>query len=98
MYKRQIGNNGILELVSSNRTAKFVSVIAYSDGKNIEIFESSIKGKISDKPRGDGWGYDPIFIPENQNQTYAELTNKNQISHRYESLSKFASWFLNRQE
>jgi len=95
---KTIGNNGILELVSSDRTAKFVSVIAYSDGKNIEIFESSIKGKISDKPRGDGWGYDPIFIPENQNQTYAELTNKNQISHRYESLSKFASWFLNRQE
>ena len=95
---KTIGNNGILELVGPNRNAKFVSVIAYFDGKNIEIFESSINGTISEQPRGDGWGYDPIFIPENQNQTYAELIDKNQISHRYESLSKFASWFLNRQE
>ena len=73
-----------------------MSVIAYSDGNNIEIFESTVNGKISDKPRGDGWGYDPIFIPENQNQTYAELADKNKISHRYESLSKFASWFLSK--
>ena len=95
---KTIGNNGIIELVGSNRNAKFVSVIAYFDGEDIEIFESSINGKISDKPRGDGWGYDPIFIPENQSQTYAELAYKNKISHRYESLSKFASWFLNKQK
>jgi len=93
-----IGNNGILKLIGDNRDAQFVAVIAFCDSSNEPIlFESKVVGTISKNIQGIGWGYDPIFIPENQNRTYAELADKNKLSHRYESLKKFASWFKNKQ-
>ena len=96
---KTIGNNGILKLVEDNRGAKFRAVIAHCDSnKKPKLFEYSISGKISKNLQGKGWGYDPIFIPEKQNKTYAELAEKNKISHRYESLKKFANWFRNKQE
>jgi len=96
---KTIGNNGILKLVEDNRGAKFRAVIAYCDSnKKPKLFESSIAGTISENIQGKGWGYEPIFVPENQNKTYAELDNKNKLSHRYEALKKFADWFNNKQE
>ena len=80
--------------------AKFISCLTvyWPNGKFISS-TGIVEGKISEIKKGtNGFGYDPIFIPENQNQTYAELTDKNKISHRYESLNKFANWFLNKQE
>jgi len=96
---KTIGNAGILRIIDSQREAKFVSIIAYCEnGNDVELFESTITGTISNEIRGDGWGYDPIFIPDGQTKTFAELENKNELSHRYESLKKFSSWFLNRQK
>ena len=95
---KTIGNNGILKLIGSNRTAQFRAVIAFCDSSNEPtLFESSVAGTISKNIQDGGWGYDPIFIPEKQNKTYAELTNKNKLSHRYESLKKFANWFNSKQ-
>ena len=94
-----IGNNGILRLVGNKRDAQFVSVIAFCESNAQQmIFESNVIGTISKNVQGKGWGYDPIFIPEKQNKTYAELADKNKLSHRYESLKKFADWFNNKQE
>lgn len=96
---KTIGNNGILKLVKSNRTANFQSVIAYHDKKKKSIlFKANVYGKISRSPKGRGWGYDPIFIPNGKNETFAELLDKNIISHRYKALKKFANWFENKQE
>ena len=93
-----IGNNGILKLLGDNRDAQFVAIIAFCDSSNEPtLFESSVAGTISKNIQDGGWGYDPIFIPEKQNKTYAELADKNKLSHRYESLKKFANWFNNKQ-
>ena len=94
-----IGNNGILKLIGDNRDAQFVAIIAFCDSSNEPVlFESSVAGKISKNIQDGGWGYDPIFIPEKQNKTYAELYDKNKLSHRYEALKKFANWFNSKQE
>ena len=91
---KTIGNKGILDLLTKNRDAKFVSIISFIDKNNSKYFMGKIDGKISKKQKGIGWGYDPIFIPNNSKKTFAESTNKNNLSHRYQALEKFANWYL----
>ena len=91
-----IGNLGILNLLKKNRNAKFISTITYCDKKNLKSFEGKLDGCISKSEKGTGWGYDPIFIPKNTKKTFAELINKNNLSHRYKALKKFSSWYLNK--
>lgn len=95
---RTIGNEGILKLIRSKRTATFQSVLAFCEKKDdVQLFKAEVKGKISQKLKGKKWGYDPIFIPEGQTKTYAHL-EKNVVSHRYLAMKKFANWYLHRQE
>ena len=94
-----IGNKGIIRLLENieTRDAKFVAIIAYCNGvDDIQLFESSIPGKISSVIEKGGWGYDPIFIPDGESKTYANVTNKDQLSHRSSSLKKFSDWFMHK--
>jgi len=93
---KTIGNKGILNLLKKDRNAKFISTIVYCDKKNLEFFEGKIDGAISKSEKGDGWGYDPIFIPKNLKKTFGELTHKNNLSHRYKALKKFSNWYLHK--
>jgi XTP/dITP diphosphohydrolase len=93
---KTIGNQGILDLLKKNRGAKFISNITYCDKKNLESFEGRLSGNISKSKKGTGWGYDPIFIPKNTKKTFAELIDKNNLSHRHKALKKFSSWYLNK--
>jgi len=96
-----IGNKGIMNLLENSvvRDAKFVSIIAYLDSTgDVKLFESSIPGKITSIIEKGGWGYDPIFIPDGESKTYANVSDKDKFSHRSASLTKFSSWFLNRQK
>ena len=93
-----IGNKGILKLVSKDRAASFMSVIAYCEKEDdVMLFDASVPGKISKRTHGIKWGYDPIFIPEGQTKTYSQLEKKNIVSHRYLALKKFANWYLHKQ-
>ncbi|MDD3118733.1 MAG: RdgB/HAM1 family non-canonical purine NTP pyrophosphatase [Victivallales bacterium] len=69
-----------------NRRAKFVCVIAIAfNGEIIETFRGEVHGVITDVPRGsNGFGYDPIFMPDGYDRTFGELTAevKDKISHR----------------
>ena len=97
---RTIGNLGIIQLMKAydNSTATFRSVIAYIEPKKLKlIFVANVNGKISTEIRGTGWGYDPIFIPNDSGgRTYAELADaKNDISHRKLALEKLMQWMKN---
>lgn len=76
---------------SWRRGARFRTVVAIV-GKNIEqIFEGKVEGKILENPRGtNGFGYDPLFIPQGYGKTYAEMTieEKNTLSHRAMAMQK----------
>ena len=88
-----IGNKGILNLLKSDRTAKFLSVVAYCDKTTQRHFDGVLHGSIAQSPQGDGWGYDPIFVPDSTNKTLAQSQHKNKISHRYAALVQFTSWW-----
>lgn len=82
-----------------NRRAQFRTVIALieqKDGKPVaHTFEGKIEGHISDEKRGtSGFGYDPIFVPEGYEQSFAELGNeiKNKISHRARAVARLAEY------
>ncbi len=78
-----------------NRQAQFRTVIALIlDGKE-HLFEGVVKGKITKEKRGaDGFGYDPLFIPDGFDKTFAEMTleEKNKLSHRAIALNKMAEF------
>jgi XTP/dITP diphosphohydrolase len=76
-----------------DRRARFRTVIAYVDIEGVRSFEGEVCGVITDAPRGDGgFGYDPVFLPEMSDLTFAELDpmRKNAISHRAQAMWKFA--------
>jgi XTP/dITP diphosphohydrolase len=80
---------------SKNRKARFRTVIALILEKKEYLFEGIVNGTIIKEKRGiEGFGYDPIFLPDGKTRTFAEmeLSEKNTISHRalaFEKLKKF---------
>ena len=75
----------------TERRARFVSVVAIAspDGEVLNVSEGICEGTITFAPRGSGgFGYDPLFVPDGYDQTFAELpdTVKNRISHRARAL------------
>ncbi len=93
---KTLGNKGILDLLKNKRQAKFISVITYCDDAILESFDGELCGTISKSQKGKGWGFDPIFVPNNSDKSFAETSDKNKISHRYKSLKKFSNWYLHK--
>lgn len=81
------------------RHAQFRSVIALVGDGFEETTEGVCPGHLAESPRGsNGFGYDPIFIPDGSDKTYAELTadEKNAISHRSKSLAAMKEHLMKR--
>ena len=79
----------------TNRNARFRTVIALIQGHEEHLFEGIINGHITESPSGaNGFGYDPVFIPDGYMETFAELseTAKNNISHRAIAVHKLAKY------
>jgi XTP/dITP diphosphohydrolase len=75
----------------SNRRAQFRTVISLLLGEEEQLFEGILPGVITERPIGNnGFGYDPIFMPDGYDITLAEMTmvQKNNISHRAIAMKK----------
>ena len=82
-----------------NRRAQFRTVIALRCNGENHLFEGVIRGSIIREKKGnEGFGYDPIFMPEGYDKTFAELGTevKNQISHRAVATGKLMHFLLER--
>ncbi|WP_312824641.1 RdgB/HAM1 family non-canonical purine NTP pyrophosphatase [Epilithonimonas sp.] len=80
-----------------NRRAYFITVLCFKDKDGEHYFEGRVYGNLTTEVFGsDGFGYDPIFIPDDYNMTFAQMLSeeKNKISHRSEALKLFLE-FLN---
>ena len=79
----------------SERSAQFRTVIALLLGEDTQLFEGIVRGTIIEERRGDeGFGYDPIFVPDGYSQTFAQLGSevKNRISHRAKAVEQLAQY------
>ena len=85
-FMQTLGNNGIYNIVEKlgNYSAEARTVIGYTDGKNIEFFEGSVKGQIVKPTAPTNFGWDPLFQPEGYDKSFAQMTKeeKNKISMR----------------
>lgn len=81
-----------------NRKAKFRTAIALTLNDEEHLFEGEINGHISKVKQGnEGFGYDPIFIPENDKRSFAQMSmeEKGTISHRGRSVKKLVTYLNN---
>ena len=96
---RNLGEN-------NHRKARFRTVIALilkeergeksKEKGEIRLFEGIVNGSIAREKHGsEGFGYDPLFVPDGYNQSFAELGMdvKNHISHRARAVAKLAEFF-----
>lgn len=83
---------------NNNRRARFRTVIALILNNEEYLFEGIINGRIIEEKRGnEGFGYDPVFVPEGKELTFAEmnLDEKSTVSHRAMAFQKLKSFLLN---
>ena len=78
----------------TDRRARFRTVIALILDGEVHEFEGIVRGTIATEPHGDGgFGYDPVFIPEGYDRTFAELGDvKNHISHRARAVERLVEF------
>lgn len=80
---------------SSDRSAHFKTVLTFVLQGRVFQFEGKVHGTITHEVRGvDGFGYDPVFLPDGKSLTFAEMSSneKNAISHRGRAMEKFAAF------
>jgi XTP/dITP diphosphohydrolase len=81
---------------ANRRSARFRCVLALAEkGGLLQTFEGAAGGTIVRSPRGAaGFGYDPIFVPDGYEQTFAEIQveEKNRISHRAQAIAQLAEY------
>ncbi len=83
---------------AKDRSAQFKTVITLILDGNVSRFEGIVNGTITKIPRGgQGFGYDPVFLPEGYDKTFAEMTleEKNEISHRTKAINKLVDHLIN---
>ena len=75
-FLEELGTEGLCKIITTtNRKATATVVFGLFDGENLSMYESSIDGTVAEKPRGtNGFGWDPIFIPNGYKKTHGEMT------------------------
>lgn len=84
-----------------NRRARFRTVISLIEGGEEHLFEGIFEGRIIDHESGEeGFGYDPLFVPDGFDRTFAEMTaeEKNAVSHRGRAVRKLVAYLHEKQK
>lgn len=97
-FIQSIGNEGVLKMLQgeTNRQAVAKTAVGFYDGKDCHVFVGEVQGIIPNEIRGKGgFGWDPIFIPENHSKSFAEMTSeeKNSVSMRKLALLRLKEFF-----
>lgn len=91
-FLQELGLHGLCTLLDGykDRTATAHTIYGLYDGTTLHLFEGKVKGYISSVPKGDGFGWNPIFIPEGYTKTWGEMNQeeKDATSMRKKALNK----------
>ena len=92
--------NKLLKLLKNkiDRSAQFKTIISLHLNGEIKTFEGICKGKIACEKMGEsGFGYDPVFIPENKELSFGQMSmrDKNEIAHRAKAINKLIDYLTN---
>ncbi len=101
-FLETVGNEGLLKMLVGveNRRAIAKTAVGFFDGNKSHVFVGEIEGMISKTVRGSGgFGWDPIFIPDGFDKSFAEMTSeeKNAVSMRRHALEKMKASFQKKQ-
>ncbi len=91
--------DALKDVPDDKRGARFVCCIALASKDGIKTFMGHVKGRIGKEPKGaSGFGYDPLFYPEESDRTFAEMSDieKNTISHRANALRELQKYLLDK--
>jgi len=93
-FLEKLGNEKICQILDEERKSSAETCVAYKDKENTKIFKGVVKGKIAEEPKGEGFGWDPIFVPKGHERTFGEMTTeeKNRLSMRNKALSKVRAY------
>ena len=95
-FLKTVGNEGMLDMIKgrSDRVAVAKTAVVYIDDSGYEVFVGEIKGMISEEMKGEGFGFDAIFIPKGEKRTFGEMSleEKNKYSMRAKALKKMKKW------
>jgi XTP/dITP diphosphohydrolase len=102
IFMDTVGNQGICKMMNAykegERTARAKVVIGYfHQSSGMQTFEGEVAGMIAQQPRGtNNFGWDPIFIPNGDTRTYAEMSleEKSKTSMRREAVGKFLGFLM----
>lgn len=97
-FMQSVNHTGLFDMLRSfeDKNAEAIAYIGYKDSDCTEIFKGVLHGTIVE-PRGTvSFGWDPIFLPEGCNETFAEMgtTGKNEISHRRDAVRQLKEFLL----
>lgn len=90
-FEKELGLEKICRLVDSfeDRSATAGVCFGYYDGKEIELFDGQVKGKIANHPKGRGFGWNPVFIPDGASKTYAEMDDNETLKFSLRTVTVF---------
>ena len=101
-FLKSVGRRGLVDMLSAydNKTAYAKCYVGYGmpakegSKEKILVFEGSVKGRIVEPTGESKFGWDPIFLPDGYDKTFAQMTEeeKNKISHRRLALEKFKKY------
>lgn len=98
IFWQRLNLTGFLKLLDNenNRQAVAITTIGYCDGKKIHIFQGKLPGTIAHEPRGQGTQWNPLFIPQGQTRTLAEMSYQERIkiSMRLTAATDFKHYLL----
>lgn len=96
-FLKILGNEGLIDLLKGKKGRKAVAqaTVVYVGARGKEkVFIGQVRGAIAKKSKGEGFGWDPIFIPEGEGRTFGEMSleEKNKFSMRARALKKLKKW------